>query len=201
MDNLVPFQRKGLVLGRRIHVMGNSCAGKSTLAEQLATVLDCAFVDLDALNWQRNWVALVDSDPAELERRITRATAGDSWVVAGSYIRFSQPLCWPKLDTVLWLDLPRRVVVWRMLLRSWRRWRSQELLWGTNTERFWPQLAFWRKEDSLLWWIVTQHHRKREQMLSYSNDERWAHIQFVQLKSAAEVKAFLVNAELSSAAV
>jgi len=71
-------------------VIGNSCSGKSTLGERLARVLDVPFVELDAINWQLNWVGLNATDPEEFVRRIREATADDGWVVAGSYMSFSQ---------------------------------------------------------------------------------------------------------------
>ncbi|MGE5588955.1 MAG: shikimate kinase, partial [Clostridia bacterium] len=63
-------------VGRRIHVIGNSCAGKSTLGERLARSLGVPFVELDALSWQPGWVDLNATDPRELERRMSEATAG-----------------------------------------------------------------------------------------------------------------------------
>lgn len=178
-------------IGSRIHVIGNSGSGKSTLGAQLAEALDVPFVDLDALNWLPGWVGLNETDPARFERRIREATAGDAWVAAGSYARFARPIFWGRLDTVVWLDLPMPLLLWRTLRRSWRRWRTQELLWGTNRERFWPQLAVWRKDDSLVWWIVTQHRRKRRQMHAVREDPAFAHIRFIHLRSRAEVRAFL----------
>jgi adenylate kinase family enzyme len=172
-----------------MHVLGNTGAGKSTLGMRLARALNVPFVELDALNWEPSWVGLNATNPAELERRIRAATAGDGWVVAGSYITFSQQVFWSQLQTVIWLDLPLPLLVGRVLRRSWRRWRTRELLWGTNYERFWPQLMVWRK-DSLIWWAVTQQRRKRQSMLEYMADPRWAHIRFVRLTSVAEIAAF-----------
>ena len=60
---------------------------------------------------------------------------------------------------------------------------------------FWPQLAFWRKEDSLAWWIVTQHGRKRRTLVACMSDPRWAHIRFIRLRTAAEVEAFAAALE------
>ena len=71
---------------RRIHVVGNSASGKSTFGVRLAAALDARFVELDALNWQPGWVALNDTDPGELDRRMREATSGERWVVAGSYM-------------------------------------------------------------------------------------------------------------------
>lgn len=180
-----------LEIGRRIHVIGNSCSGKSTLGARLAATLDVPLVELDALNWQPGWVGLNETDPAELERRMHDATAGDGWVVAGSYSRFSKRVFWHRLQTVIWLDLPITVLIPRMLRRSWRRWRSQELLWGTNHEKFWPQLLIWRKENSLLWWIVTQQERKRKEMRAVQSDPVWSHIRFVRLASNAKIDKFM----------
>ncbi len=186
-------------IGRRIHIMGNTSAGKSTLGARLAHALAVPFVELDALNWEPGWVGLNATNPEEFERRIREATKGDGWVVAGSYTSFSQRAFWSRLETVVWLDLPLPQLVWRVLRRSWRRWRSHELLWGTNYERFWPQLSVWRKEDSLVWWAVTQQHRKRRSMLAYMTDPRWVHIHFVRLTSSAEIELFTRAVEVTLA--
>jgi adenylate kinase family enzyme len=178
-------------IGTRIQVMGNSSSGKSTFGAQLADLLGAPFVELDALNWEPGWVSLGVEDPDELERRINAATAGDAWVVAGSYASVSQDTFWDRLDTVIYLDLGIPRLLARMFVRSWRRWRSGELLWGTNRERFWPQLMVWRKDRSLAWWIVCQQRRKRQALATWMRDPRWSHIRFVELTSPAEIADFL----------
>ena len=185
-------------LGTRIHVIGSSCSGKSTLAERLATALDGDFVELDALNWLPGWVALNETDRPALERRFRDATRGQRWVSAGSYTAVAQRAFWPRLQTIVWLDLPAVLSIGRMVRRSWRRWRTKELLWGTNVERFWPQFMLWRApEDSLLLYIATQHARKRRQVLAAMADPRWAHIRFVRLVSKTDVEAFARAVERS----
>ncbi len=183
-------------IGHRIHVIGSSCSGKSSLAERLARTLALPLVELDALNWEPNWVGLSTTDPDEFERRLRDATADDAWIVAGSYARFSERVFWPRLETVIWLDLPLPLLLARALTRSWRRWRSKQLLWGTNYERFWPQFMVWRKDESLLWWIATQHRRKRRGMIERMARAEWAHIRFIRLVSRAEIERFV--AELQS---
>ena len=177
-------------IGVRVQVTGNSGSGKTTTAARLAKALDAESVDLDALNWLPGWTALNETDPDELERRFRAATAGDRWVASGSYTRLCQRTFWPRLDTIVWLDLPLRVCAWRLISRTWRRWRSRELLWGTNYERLLPNFLFWR-QDSLLNWTVTQHIRKRNAMLTYQTDPRWSHIRFVRLTSTREVETFV----------
>ena len=183
-------------LGRRINVLGNSCSGKSTLAEHLARVLDVPFVELDALNWEPNWVALNETDPERFKDRIREATSGDDWVVAGSYSTFSREIYWSKLETIIWLDLPLPTLVRRVLVRSWRRWRSQELLWGTNIERFWPHLKFWNKRDSLLAWILSVHYSRRRRLMGTMADPHWYHIRFIRIRSVSELDQLLASLEI-----
>jgi adenylate kinase family enzyme len=181
----------GISVGKRVQILGSSCSGKSTLAEQMAELMDAPFIDLDALNWEPNWVSVSAKDPAEFIRRLQQATEGDAWVVAGSYTRFAQRAFWERLDSIIWLDLPLWQLVWRLMKRSWRRWRTKELLWGTNYEDFWSQLAVWKKNESLLYWIVTQYHPKRKAMLSYIMSSEWQHIRFIRLTSSQEIALFL----------
>ena len=187
-DNLNPPD-----IGRRLLIWGNSCAGKSTLAARLAHRLDLKYVDLDALNWLPDWVGLNDIDPERLEQRMQEATTGDAWVVAGSYTRHSQRTFWPRLDTIIWLDLPLRLLLYRVVTRSWRRWRTNELLWGTNYEQFWLQLMFWKKEESLVWWILHIHKQRRLQTLEYMRDPQWAHIQWIRIGSQNELEQWIEN--------
>ena len=182
--------RRAWPFGQRIQIFGNTGAGKSTLAERLAERLDLPFVELDALNFLPGWVALTDTDLAEFERRVASATAGERWVVAGSYSGTTQRVLWPRLETLIWLDLPITRIVPRVIARSWRRWRSRELLWGTNVERLWPQLKLW-SDDSLIHWAITQHRRKRSWLGAQMLDPRWGHIRFLRLRSPAEVAALV----------
>lgn len=177
-------------LGTRIHVTGHSCAGKSTLAAALATALGAPCVELDALNWLPGWVGLNETDPERLRARIRDATDGPAWVLAGSYESFVEPLCWPRMHTLVFLDLPRWRLIARVLRRSWRRWRSREQLWGTNYEKFWPQLAVWNQKDSLVWWIWTQHARKRAGLARLKRDPRYARLRIIHLESVDEIAEF-----------
>lgn len=178
-------------IGQRIHITGMSCSGKSTLGAELAQRLGLPLVELDALNWLPNWVGLNATDPEKLESLIAEATAGHQWVIAGSYEGFCKKVCWDRLETVLWLDLPRSLLIRRVLRRSWKRSRTKELLWGTNYERFLPHLKVWNRDESLLWWIWTQHKSKKEKLVASMLDPQWSHIRFIRLTSVEEIEQFL----------
>lgn len=187
-------------IGTRIIVTGSTCSGKSTLAGRLARDLHVPFVELDALNWEPNWHDVSKRDPAEFERRISEATAGDGWVVAGSYSRFSKRLLNPYAQTIIWLDLPLPLILRRVLARSWRRWRTKELLWGTNYENFWSHLKLW-SDESLLHWAVTNHRVKRRNSIASMADPAFAHLRWIRLTSPEEVEAFVAAIEAALAGI
>jgi len=178
-------------LGPRVLILGTSCSGKSTLAEQIARARDVPFVELDALNWLPNWEGLNVTDTPRLRRRFAEATAGDAWVVAGSYTEHAQATFWPRVTNIVWLDMRMPLLLSRVLRRSWTRHRTQELLWGTNRENFWGHLKIWNKDDSLIWWVVTTHHPKRKRLLDVVTDPQWSGIDIIRLRTPQAVDQFV----------
>lgn len=164
---------------RRIIVIGNTCAGKSTLGADLAERLSVPFVDLDALYWERNWQP-VPLD--EFRRRVDEVTRANGWVLAGSYSN-QWDISWKRAEVIVWLDIPLRVIVVRILRRSYQRWRRRELLWGTNYERLFLQLKVWDQKASLVAWAVRHDASKRRGYEAAMRDQRWQHILFHRFRS------------------
>jgi len=173
-------------IGRRIIIVGSSNSGKSTLGQRLAAQVDAAFIELDALFWEPNWV-----EPAidVFRERVRRAIACDSWVIAGNYSQ-QVDLSWPLADTVVWLDLPLALVLRRCIVRTWRRWRTQEVLWGGNRENFWEHLMLWNPKKSLISYTITRHRSRRRRYEEQMRDPAWSHIRFVRLTTPDEVQAW-----------
>lgn len=99
---------------QRIVILGCAGSGKSTLARRLGERLDLPVVHLDALYWLPGWV---ESDLASFRARVAAAVAGDRWVCDGGYSR-TYDQRFPFADTVIWLDRPRWLCLWRVLRRS-----------------------------------------------------------------------------------
>lgn len=174
-------------LGTRIQVVGPSCSGKSTLAAAVAERLGLRFVELDALFWKPNWT----EPPTEEFAETLRSTSADgNWVMAGNYFRHTSEHLWADIDSVVWLDFPLRTVLPRIVRRSWRRYRNNELLWGTNRERFWPMWKLWSR-DSLLGYTMSRHGLYEERLSGAERDPRFAHIHWVRLKSPKQVERWL----------
>ena len=122
--------------------------------------------------------------------KLSELASGERWIVAGDYFRHTTVHLWPRLETIVWLDLPLRVVLPRVVVRPWRRWRRQELLWGTNTEDFWEQLMVWHPTRSLIGYAVRTRKRTPQRILDVLADPQYAHIRIIRLRSTREIEAF-----------
>ncbi len=125
---------------KRIHIMGPPGSGKSTAAIHLATARGVPHIELDALFWLPNWVRRDNDDFCD---QVDAATSAERWIASGTYVTRAQSLLWGRAEMVVWLDLPLRVTLPRIAQRAWGRWRSGELLWGTNRESFAKHFALW----------------------------------------------------------
>ena len=74
----------------------------------------------------------------------------------------------------------------RGVQRSWR----QEELWNGNLEQF-RNFVKPKPEDNLLVWAWTRYDGYRTRYLGAMQDPQFAHIEFVQLRSRAEVAKWL----------
>ena len=168
---------------RRINVVGTSGSGKTTVGAALARRMDVPHVELDALAWLPGWVMV---EPDELRARVIDAVAEDAWVVDGNYSAL-RDLVWARADTVVWLDLPLRLVMWRIVRRTIGRAGRREVLWGTNRESL--RMAISR--DSVIWWALTTYRRRRREYppLFAQHPE----LRVVRLRSDAETRRFLAG--------
>lgn len=156
-----------------------SACGKTTLGKALATRLDAPFVELDALVHGPGWTETPDD---VLRARLAPILAGERWVVDGNYQGKIGDLVVSQADLVVWLDLPRRVWIPRLVRRSVRRLLLREALWNGNRESF---RGVFLARDSLLVYALRTARSRRETW-----PERLAPYPVVRLTSPAEVRAF-----------
>jgi adenylate kinase family enzyme len=173
---------------QRVSVVGNSGSGKSTVAARLAAQLGVPHVELDALFHQPGWNEL----PApEFRRRVAAATEAEGWVIDGNYSAV-RSLVWQRADTIVWLDLPRTVVLRRIVGRTLARALLRRTLWNGNRER-WRNLTTLDPEQSVIAWSWTHHAIYRERYGGAMGEPAWDHCRFVRLRSQQEVEAFLAG--------
>lgn len=124
------------------------------------------------------------SDDA-LRARVEPVLAGDGWVIDGTYQRKLGMLVLEAADEIVWLDLPTRVWLPRLLRRTLRRLIRREQLWNGNRETV--RDAFWGR-DSLFGHALRTYVQRRR---------TWPHelhgLPVRRLRSRAAVAAWLAT--------
>ncbi|MGH2349824.1 MAG: AAA family ATPase [bacterium] len=169
---------------RRIAVVGTTGSGKTTLAREIAGRLGIPHVELDALNWGPNWT---EASREVFRQRVADALAGEAWVVDGNYSA-ARDLIWPRADTVVWIDYPLWLILWRLLLRTFQRTLTGEELWSGNRERFRDQ--FFSRNSLFVWALQTYRTRRRNYPRLLSQPEH-AHLKLVRLRSRRATEVWL----------
>jgi adenylate kinase family enzyme len=168
-------------VARRILIKGASGAGKSTLGRELAARLDLPRVELDALHHGPGWTA---ASAPELRARVAAALDDErGWVVDGNYDTKLGTLLWERAELIVWLDLPLRLKLLRLVGRTARRLMTREELWNGNRESLKEAFV---GGDALFPWAVRAHFLHRR-----SWPPQLAHRPHVRLKTPAEVEAWL----------
>jgi adenylate kinase family enzyme len=140
---------------RRVSVVGPTGSGKSTVAAAIARRFELPLSHLDRLRYSGDWSPIPDE---ELRHIVTGLVGHDEWVIDGNYASV-RDLVWGRVQLVVWLDLPRRVTMTRLLRRTLRR------LVRANDEGEDPPES-WRRvlstQSPLLWAFRTHAALRRE---------------------------------------
>ncbi|MFK0243110.1 DNA topology modulation protein FlaR [Amycolatopsis azurea] len=161
---------------RRVMVVGCSGAGKSTFSRRLGAALGLPVTHLDRLYWRPGWTPAPDAEFHAAQQEII---ASDAWVIDGNY-GSSMHLRLPRADTIVFLDYPRRVCLWRALTRCLREYGQDKQAPGCP-ERL--DLEFY----SYLWRWPKHHRARTARRLA----EQGAHARRIVLARPAEAEEFL----------
>jgi adenylate kinase family enzyme len=165
----------------RVVVIGVSGSGKSTVAAELAAQFGLQHTELDAIAQSSGWTVVPRE---EFDARLSRLLEVPTWVVDGNYIDWTSTALWPRANTIVWLDLPLRTVLPRLLKRSVGRIVRRKVLWNGNREH-WSSLV---GRDSVLVWAVQSHRRHRTELPELLEGLAMNGTAIVRLRSSAEVR-------------
>ena len=125
---------------KKILVLGSGGAGKSTFSKRLGEILGIEVIHLDRLYWLPNWQEVPQD---EWHRIVEEVISRDSWVMDGNYSA-TREMRIRACDTVIFLDIPRRVCMYRILKRTliYHGHSRPDMPAGCN-ERFDLEFALW----------------------------------------------------------
>jgi adenylate kinase family enzyme len=169
---------------RRVVVVGASGAGKSTLARELARRFDLRYVELDALHWGPNWT---ETPTEALRAKVEAAIACDRWAICGNYTKLRASI-WPRADTLIWLDYPMPLVMWRVLRRTIQRNITGETLWSNNMET-WQKSFF--STDSIIVWAWTSWRTQRRNYSRFFRTRDYPDLRRYRFVSPAQTRNWL----------
>jgi adenylate kinase family enzyme len=169
----------------KIIVIGTSGAGKTTLAQIIAKKFKLKDIELDALFWEPGWSQV---SPEIFRARISQAMSeSHGWVVHGNYNKV-RDLTWKNADTLIWLDYPRSIVLWRVFKRSVLRVLTREKLWAGNRESF--RKTFLSRNSIIVWsWQTYSLRKKQYSELTTSNES--SHLRILKFNHPNELDSFL----------
>jgi adenylate kinase family enzyme len=161
-------------------VVGPGGAGKTTFSLRLGELLGLPVMHLDSFYWRPGWEAPSDG---EWEATVRRLTAGRAWVMDGNY-GGTLDLRLRAADTVVFLDPPRLLCLWRLARRRLRyRGRSRPDMAPGCSERLTPEF---------LRYVWTYPTRRRPGVMRKLERLRHSKSVFV-LRSPAETRRFLAD--------
>jgi adenylate kinase family enzyme len=163
---------------KKIMLIGSSGAGKSTLARQLGAILDIEVIHLDTLFWHPGWIETPRPAWSALQQHLVER---ERWIIDGNYSG-TMNLRLQAADTIILLDLPRRVCLWRVVKRRiMYAGRSRPDMAAGCPERLTRQF---------LGWIWRYPYDRRPQILR-TLAELADKKRVIRLRSSADVARFL----------
>jgi adenylate kinase family enzyme len=172
---------------QRVVVIGVTGSGKTTFAKALADALDCAKIELDALQFGPNWT---EPPLAVFRDRVAGALTGDKWVVDGNYSKV-RDIVWTKADTVIWLNYPLPVVLWRLFRRTIKRLITHEALWEYQNRESWR--AQFLSRDSLFLWALKSYRKHHRTYPNAFQQPEYAHLRVIRLRSPQSADQWLAK--------
>jgi hypothetical protein len=81
-------------------------------------------------------------------------------------------------------------VFWQLTRRTFKRWWTQEVLWGTNVEPFFVHFKLW-SQDSLFHWLFKTYWRRKREIPALLSQAEYAHLELIRFRHPKETAQWL----------
>ena len=167
---------------KRVIVVGSGGSGKSTFSRQLGEITGLPVIHLDKLFWKPNWTSTPKDEWTEVVRW---EIAKPEWIIDGNF-GGTRSLRMQAADTIIVLDLPRWLCMYRILKR---------MVKYQNKKR--PDMAegcFERFDWEFVMWVWNYKKTSRVRLINELESHREKRVMF--LKTRREVAEFLEQMRL-----
>jgi hypothetical protein len=152
-------------------------------------------VELDALCHLPYWREATNADfRRAVEAELEAATRG--WVVDGTYERKIGNLVYERVELIVWLDLPLRVILYRLVGRALRDFITQRNLFNGNRQTL--RMAFFDENSLVAYAIHTHSRRRRDYPRKFAALAATHGFEVVHLRTAQEADRWLAGLEPSA---
>ena len=169
---------------KRIIVIGSIASGKTYLAKIISEKFSIPYTDIDDLYWLPGWTRRPKDELYELARQ---AVSDQKWVLSGNNSGI-RSMIFANADTVIWMDIPFRICLWRCFKRAIGNLVNHDELCNGNYESL-GRLFFSRY--SILLWLVTTYAKRKKTCLEIMRNPEYKHINFIRLRNDHEVAEFV----------
>lgn len=167
----------------RVLIAGTSGSGKTSLAATIASAAALPHTEIDALFHGPRWVPR-----PSFESDVHRFAAQAAWVTEWQYGAVRWHLA-DRADLMVWLDLPKRIVIRQVVVRTLRRRLCRQRLWNGNLEP--PLWTILRDPDHIIRWAWATHEKSSARIAQLL--ERRPDLPVVRLTSHEEARAWVAG--------
>jgi adenylate kinase family enzyme len=160
----------------KIYILGTAGSGKTYLAKKLSYKFKIKHYDLDDIYWSCKYSK--KRDKREMKIKLNSLIKNKKWIIEGVYGSWIESAI-KKADLVIWLDIPFRVLSWRIFKRHFTRLNKK------NPESFKDTLGLIKYARKYKIENHSSSYKSHKDLLERNK------IQFVILKSRKEIEKFL----------
>jgi adenylate kinase family enzyme len=103
---------------KKIHIVGIYGSGKSSLAKKLSKLLKIKNYDLDEIKYKRKYNKI--RPVKERLKIVKKISKKKKWITEGAWLDYALDL-YRKADLVIFLEIPKRTIYKRILIRHIKR--------------------------------------------------------------------------------